>query len=319
LLLAKRLLNDRGVLIIAIDDNENHHLQMLLEQCFPDREMTTVVVVHNPRGNISNNFSYVHEYAHFMIHRGEKAVARIPKANATPRKLRRWGHNSTRKARPTMFYPILVRNTEIVGFGGIPQETYHPKKNVAKDDGITEIWPIDQDGVERRWNFGLDTIPEELGRLVVRTVDGEADVFLTEEKSVPKTVWSGGLYDAGKYGASLVGALIRTDFPFPKSLYTVRDCLSAVTANRDDALILDFFAGSGTTLHATVLLNNETGGNRRCILVTNNEVNEKKEKALAVKGHCPGDPEFERFGLAESVTWPRCKASILGHRQDGPH
>lgn len=151
LLLAKRLLKEDGVLIVTIDDNENHHLQMLLEQCFPEREITSVVIVHNPRGNISNNFAYIHEYAHYMIPRGRKMVSRLAKENTNPRKLRRWGHNSTRKARPTMFYPILVKGTEIVGFGEQLGIDEHPSgKNVRLENGIVQVWPIDQDGIERR-------------------------------------------------------------------------------------------------------------------------------------------------------------------------
>lgn len=91
-----------------------------------------------------------------------------------------------------------------------------------------------------------------------------------------------------------------------------------MTGNRPDALIVDFFAGSGTTFHATALLNSETeGGRRRCILVTNNEVTEKSERTLAEKGKFPGDPEFESHGVAEGVAWPRCKWAVLGHRDDG--
>jgi adenine-specific DNA-methyltransferase len=309
LLLARRLLRPDGVLIVAIDDNENGHLQMLLEQCFPEREITTVVVVQNPRGNISNNFAYVHEYAHFMIPRAQRLVARLPKENAKPRRLRRWGHNSTRRARPTMFYPILVKGRNIVGFGEVPKPEYHPEKNVKRKDGTIEVWPIDQDGIERRWNFGLDSIPDEHARLIVQEVDDKLDIFLTEEKTVPKTVWTGGMFDAGKYGASLV--------TFPKSLYTVEQCLRAVTTNRKNAVILDFFAGSGTTFHATCLLNAQDDGARTSILVTNNEVGEQREKQLLKANVRIGFDEWESEGICRSITWPRCKYSMLGRRDDG--
>ena len=318
LLLARRLLKVDGVLIVTIDDNENHHLQMLLEQCFPEREITTVVIVHNPRGNISNNFAYIHEYAHYMIPRNQKIVARLRKENKTPRKLRRWGGNSTRKARPTMFYPILVKRNKIIGFGDIMPDGEHPAgKNVTLADGTVQVWPIDQNGVERRWNFGLDTIPDEVDRLVARKVDGELDIFLTEEETVLKTVWTGGALDAGKYGASLVTHIVGKEFPFPKSLYAVAQCLRAVTAHKKDAVILDFFAGSGTTLHATCLLNAEDGGSRRSITVTNNELGESREKQLAKKGVRPGSDAWESEGICRSITWPRCKYSIQGHRDDG--
>jgi adenine-specific DNA-methyltransferase len=95
--------------------------------------------------------------------------------------------------------------------------------------------------------------------------------------------------------------------------------LEVVTSKRNNALILDFFAGSGTTLHATCLLNSQDGGRRRCVVVTNNELGEKLEKQLLRGGHFPGDPEFEREGICESVTWPRCKYVIAGNRDDGTH
>src|SRR5699024_523896 len=87
--------------------------------------------------------------------------------------------------------------------------------------------------------------------------------------------------------------------------------------NKPNALCLDFFAGSGTTLNAINLLNAEDGGHRRCILVTNNEVSDDDEKALISEGYQPGDEEWEKRGVCKSVTWNRTKSSILGKREDG--
>jgi adenine-specific DNA-methyltransferase len=106
-------------------------------------------------------------------------------------------------------------------------------------------------------------------------------------------------------------------FPFPKSFYAVRDCLAAAVRNRPDALIVDFFAGSGTTLHATCLLNAEDGGSRTSILVTNNEVGETAALDLNKKGLWRGDPDFEAHGIFEAVTRPRCTAAVTGLRPDG--
>ena len=103
-------------------------------------------------------------------------------------------------------------------------------------------------------------------------------------------------------------------FPFPKSLYAVRDVLATVVGSRPNALVMDFFAGSGTTLHATCLLNAGDGGERRCILVTNNEVDEKTSLELAGTGHFPGDPEYESKGIFHRVTVPRVRAAITGKR-----
>ncbi|HCK24824.1 MAG TPA: site-specific DNA-methyltransferase, partial [Bacteroides graminisolvens] len=134
-----------------------------------------------------------------------------------------------------------------------------------------------------------------------------------------KTVWHRRLHDSGVYGSSLLSAVIGRDnnFAFPKSLYSTKDAIAAVVRNNPNALIVDFFAGSGTTLHAVNLLNSEDGGKRRCILVTNNEVSEAEAKELKAAGYQPGDPEWEKHGICRSVTWPRTEYSILGRRADG--
>lgn len=106
-------------------------------------------------------------------------------------------------------------------------------------------------------------------------------------------------------------------FSYPKSLYAVHDALWHVVSGKPNALIVDFFAGSGTTLHAVNLLNAEDGGQRRCILVTNNEVSEAETKKLKESGYQPGDLEWEKHGICRAVTWPRTKYSILGKRDDG--
>ena len=95
------------------------------------------------------------------------------------------------------------------------------------------------------------------------------------------------------------------------------DCIRFFTANKKDALILDFFAGSGTTLHAVNLINKEDGGNRRCIMVTNNEVSDAEAKELMEQGYYPGDEQWESLGIARYVTWPRTVCSIEGHDVNG--
>src|SRR5262249_7786506 len=106
-------------------------------------------------------------------------------------------------------------------------------------------------------------------------------------------------------------------FPFPKSLYAVRDCLAAVVGDRPNALIVDFFAGSGTTMHATCLLNSEDGGARRSVLVTNNEVADELAVTLNEQGLFQGDKDFDKHGIFIEVTRPRCEAALTGKRPDG--
>jgi adenine-specific DNA-methyltransferase len=134
-----------------------------------------------------------------------------------------------------------------------------------------------------------------------------------------KTVWLDRAYDAGTHGTELLRKLLGEPglFPFPKSVYAVKDCLAAVVGNRPNALIVDFFAGSGTTFHATCLLNLEDGGNRKSILVTNNEVSMETASRLQKENLYRGDPEFEKYGIFQRVTRPRCEAVITGRRADG--
>jgi adenine-specific DNA-methyltransferase len=149
---------------------------------------------------------------------------------------------------------------------------------------------------------------------------GAVEVQYTErEQRFPKTVWHRPLHDSGIYGSALLKTILGEGgrFSFPKSLYSTRDAIAAVVRDRPYALILDFFAGSGTTLHAVHLLNTSDGGQRRCILVTNNEVSAEEAEALRARGLQPGDDEWEAQGICRSVTWPRSKYTILGRRDDG--
>jgi adenine-specific DNA-methyltransferase len=235
--------------------------------------------------------------------------------------------SSYREKRPDQFYPIYIDEKErrVVRVGKpIPPDA---KPNFRKADGLRPLWPIDAEGTHRVWAYS----PNSMQRLI-----DEGNVFLgkyhpkrndwTLKYRVPrkttrklKTVWLGKAYDAGTHGTELLKNLLGQPglFPFPKSVYAVRDTLAAVVRNKPDALVLDFFAGSGTTLHSLCLLNLEDDGRRRCILVTNNEVGEASDRNLRRDGYFPGDPEFERHGIFESVTRPRVEAVISGVRPDG--
>lgn len=135
---------------------------------------------------------------------------------------------------------------------------------------------------------------------------------------IPGTQWRISSHDATLNGTKLLKSVVGDKrFTFPKSLYAVADTLRFFVANKPNALILDFFAGSGTTLHAVNLLNAEDNGHRRCILVTNNEVSADEAKALIAQGYHPGDEEWEKLGIARYVTWPRTVCSIKGRDVNG--
>ena len=134
---------------------------------------------------------------------------------------------------------------------------------------------------------------------------------------MPQNQWDNASHNATTYGTNLLQGIIGSRFTFPKSLYAVRDCIRYAVKNKLQALIVDFFAGSGTTLHAVNLLNAEDGGHRRCIMVTNNEVSSDEAKNLTAHGYHPGDEKWEKLGIAQYVTWPRAVCSIEGHDVNG--
>lgn len=132
------------------------------------------------------------------------------------------------------------------------------------------------------------------------------------------TVWREARHDSGAYGTSLIRSMLggRT-FPFPKSLYAVEDTLRLVVHDNPHAVVLDFFAGSGTSAHAVMRLNKQDGGRRQCISVTNNEVSADEQRRLREAGLRPGDPQWEALGICDHITKPRIEAAITGRTPDG--
>ena len=293
--LAKRLLSPDGVLICAIDDNEHAHLGTLLEEVFPNKEIHWITVIHNPGGIQGKNFSYTHEYAVFVIPKGKKIVNLQDRAdNPDVRPLRDVSTGDhLRTDAKNCFYPIYVKDNIVVGFGDVCPDSFHPSSaNVLRKDGILEIYPIDAQGNERKWVFARQTVEEIKNELKVvfnkqRKIH---DIIRTKSKFNYKTVWTDGRYNANAYGTKILRKILpNCNFDFPKSIYTVYDCISAIVANKKDAIILDYFAGSGTTGHAVLMLNKLDEGNRKFILCTNNE-----------------------NGIAEDVCYPRIKKVIDG-------
>ena len=145
-------------------------------------------------------------------------------------------------------------------------------------------------------------------------------IYLTKKASAswPRTLWNKRSHNASVYGSTLLRSIIPgRKFPFPKSLYAVEDTLRFVIANKPDAIVLDFFSGSGTTAHAVMRLNKQDGERRQCISVTNNEVAANEHKALREQGLRPGDPDWEKLGICDYITKPRVEAAITGKTPDG--
>lgn len=311
------LLADRSIYTVAIDDTEIHRLSLMLSQRFTYHRITPVTVVHNPKGSPTKDFNRTHEYAIFITEESAKnCIARILEENDAPRKMRRWGENSKRIERRLSFYPIYIKNGKIVDIGTVPDDDYHPAgKNEIQPNGTIAVWPIDQNGVERRWNFGLDTIRDNLDRITVIEDEGVFDLFVTHEMTVPKTVWKGGEYDAGSYGNTLLTNILgKKIFDFPKSIHTLTRCVQLATDNNDDALVLDFFAGSGTTGHAVINYNrNHVQSHRKYILVEMGEYFSSVTKPRIQKiAYAPdwkdGTPQQRDSGVSQIIKYMRLES-----------
>ena len=244
---------------------------------------------------------------------------------------RRGAESSFRHQRSNQFYAIKVNEAtrEVVGVGPFLEEDDHYEPGHREGD-ILWVYPIDGERNERVWRYVRETMQQyiDAGQIRVgKRWDNKPQTYTLnhhkpregERTQRLRTTWWRTSHDAGTHGTSLLSRLLGTQspFPFPKSLYAVRDCLEAVVKDRPDALIVDFFGGSGTTLHATTLLDRGDGGRRRCVLVTNNEVDERTAKKLNKEGHFYGDPEFERHGIFEATTQPRIETAFTGVRPDG--
>lgn len=269
--LARNLLAPNGVLIVTIDDNEISQLGVVLREIFEEGNFdhVCVPVIHNPRGIQGKNFSYVHEYAFFVFPAGTKAICdrRIPDEDVDWSPLRNWGSESKRSDAKNCFYPIMVKDAEIVGFGDVCADGRHPKQTEV-DGGISYVWPIDKNGIERKWRYARQSVETIASMLRARKTSYGYEIEIGKTFGLYRTIWNDKRYDANNNGTGLVGDLVpNSPFTFPKSLWAVYDSLLAATGNDPNAIVLDFFAGSGTTGHAVMELNKDTGGFRRFILV----------------------------------------------------
>lgn len=269
--------------------------------------------------------------------------------------LMRNGEGSRRQRIPSMFFPIYIdgKTGNYHSTGEPPSPEVRPE-DVPSPPGTIAIWPIDQNGQELMWRLSPPSLRDYLaighakfgkrdkktglrsvsylqagirqmlnsGEVVSTGKDAEgalelefADAFGTRS---PVTIWNLVAHSASEHGAGLLKSMVPgRRFPYPKSVYAIEDCLRFVIGKNRDAIILDFFSGSGTTAHAVMRLNRQDGGRRQCISVTNNEVAADEQAALRKAGLRPGDADWEKWGICDYITKPRIRAAITGKTPDG--
>jgi len=282
----------------------------------------------------------------------EAEEAQKPDKLASPEwtSMMRRGSHAARIERPGLFFPIYAAEdgSRILEVGdSIPLGSPLPQDK----PGLVTIWPIRSDGSEGVWQVGPEELKNRINQGRVRLgratsygfvvnylpdgayadvlserfeILGYADdgsliaVGKRDTRRIAPSQWKVASHNASEHGTALLRSVIpKRTFPFPKSLYAVEDALRFFVSNNPNAIVLDFFSGSGTTAHAVMRLNKQDDGKRQCISVTNNEVGADEQAKLRKEGLRPGDPEWEQWGICDYITKPRIKAAITGQTPEG--
>lgn len=300
LFLSRDFLNEKGILEIAIDDVEFHRLESLLRQLFGDENyIANIAIMHNPKGRDKEHVATAHEYTIIISKNRNSAITyrlklddaklskKYPKESKGKRcrelPLRRSGSGATREDRPYMFFPFVFNNQtqklkvideleykKIYDGANFDDEYVQRLRNKYESERYEFILPIRDDGSYGRWRWGYKTCVDGCKNDILfarfRNNPTIYQVDFAEKTYLPKTLWYGERYDASTKGTNLLRNILGMNkFDYPKSIFAVEDMLT-IGCNKQ-ALILDYFAGSGTTAHAVINLNREDNGNRKYILV----------------------------------------------------
>ena len=327
----RNLMTEDAIQCTAIDDVECYKLRLVLENYF-DGETSVVCLRTNPHGRLgTNGFSLTHEYALFsrmdesipvgLLLRSDKQNARYKEKDDKGAylwfPLQKTGSNTLRKNRPTMFYPIYLNRESMTM--RIPMMRFDEKKQefIVEDNTKSneiEILPIKDDGNEGRWYFGVERAIKEVSDFKAeKRKDGSYTIYVkyrATEGLSPFTIWDNAKYSATEHGTALLKKIFgeNESFSYPKSIYAVEDCLRVLNADKEQ-MILDYFAGSGTTGHAVVSLNRQDKGCRKFILVEVNDyfnsvTKPRIEKVIYSEDWKDGKP-ISRKGISQCFKYLR--------------
>ena len=290
---ACELLANDGVFCTAIDDVEAANLRHLLQNLLAkENELAVVAVCSNPGGRKRpTGFAPAHEYAMFF---GISDTSQVGRLEWTEKQLESYsevdehgkfgwrslrksgGPNTHREASPRLFYPLFVKDNRIripkMEWNSITREWELLESTCS---GEKEVWPINSDGEDMTWGYGIETLREKLAlsELSATTDIGDSirirfKRYLNEEGTLPTTWWGNKEYSATAHGTRFLTNMLgdALAFLFPKSIYLVEDCLRVSSLGKNDT-VLDYFGGSGTTAHAAINLNRQDGGKRKYILI----------------------------------------------------
>ena len=308
--LAKNLLSDRGVIFISIDDNEQANLKLLCDKVFEEKNfISDTFILDNLKGKANDNFitsvgSRLLVYAKSKSHIAETGFADVENiyGDLVENKYRdedeygyfnlitfkKTGQAKLREDRPFMFYPILEKGGILYAIDKTEFDAIYNKITKSFNDGYLHqlqekyseynfILPRDEKGVYLRWTSGYDTFVRKMnsdivssnGNIMQKSRPSANEMTQIYASGTPKSFMYKPTYSMGT--EDFKDVMWDSEFSFPKPLHLLIDILKL--SSNPDIKILDFFAGSGTTLHATMQLNEEDGGHRQCILVQQNENN----------------------------------------------
>lgn len=264
--IAKKLLSDYGVIFISIDDNEQADLKILCDSIFMPSNFCGQFIWRKKSGGGQTDRYFVTEHEYILVYQATNKFCwkdiQIEKSRKNYKyqdekgsynliKLEKWGSSAHKEDRPSMYFPI---------------------KNPDGED----FYPVAPDGKAGRWRVGVKKMQTLIKDNLIEWKNGipyEKDYYSETEVKTKTQKSRSILYNVGETGdgSNLLTNIFREKdvFQNPKPLSLIKELISHNSAN----YILDFFSGSGTTLHATMQLNAEDGGNRQCILITNNENN----------------------------------------------
>lgn len=287
------LMTENGVLVAAIDDTQQRELSFLLSESFGDNLLGTICVRANPSGRpMQSGYSVSHEYLLIAGKSSDSVIGRLP---PTPeqmarfnqqdedgpfewRNLRREGSNSDRAARRALYYPIYIKGDQL----RVPKLTWDDKQELwvveEKPEANEQIvLPDNEDGVQKTWRWEWKTVVKSARSLAVRKDRSGKDYVYYKRRPneagvVSVSSWFDAKYSATEHGTAVLKNLFGTSpFSYPKSIHAVIDSVYVAGANDPKAVILDYFAGSGTTAHAVISLNRQDAGKRKYILVEQGE------------------------------------------------
>jgi len=289
LILARRLLKRNGVLIVTIDDYELFGILGLLDE-IGAKSLGHVCICIKPEGRRQSEYIMeAHEYALFVtwgkpVMRGLNVDFGLDFPEKDEVSKFRWEglmrRDSTREDRGSSYwYPFYVSKDE--------------KLSMTKKGGYSAVWPINTKGIERVWLWDKERASQNLQQIKAVVRKERITIYYKRREMgrvKPTSFWYGSKYNANAYGTRVLSSILPNNtFDYPKSVYSVLDCIDIFLPK--NGTVLDYFAGSGTTAHATLLLNKSDNGSRKFILCTNNENR-----------------------IAEDVCYPRIKKVIEGHK-----